>query len=109
MACPLEDINHWMIDRWRAERLKASKKPSTVNRDITSLKALLAKAIEWELLTTHPLAKLKPIKTDKNSKVRYLQPEEEIRLRTALVQRDQCIGKALTNGEQNATMTYILT
>lgn len=100
MTCPLEEINHWTVDKWRAERLKALKKPSTVNRDITSLKALLSKAVEWELLTIHPLAKLKPIKMDKGSKVRYLQPEEEIRLRTALVQRDQCIKQERQSANQ---------
>jgi integrase len=88
MTRPLDEINHWIVEKWRVEQLKAGKKPATVNRDITSLKALLSKAIEWEVLELHPLAKLKPIKTDRNSKVRYLTSEEENQLRDALIARD---------------------
>lgn len=94
MALPLEDINHWVVEKWRAERLNAGKKPTTVNRDITGLKAMLSKAIEWELLSKHPLAKLKPIKTDKHAKVRYLSLDEEQLLREAMLLREERIKKS---------------
>lgn len=100
MTYPLDDINHWVIEKWRATRLKNGKKPSTVNRDITGLKALISKAIEWELLAIHPLAKLKPIKTDKQGKVRYLISEEEKKLRDALIDRDQRIKQERQNANQ---------
>jgi hypothetical protein len=88
MDRPLSEINHWIVEKWRSERLKAGKKPTTVNRDLITLKSVLSKAIEWEVLELHPLAKLKPLKTDKHTKVRYLTSEEEGRLREALIARD---------------------
>jgi integrase len=87
MDCSLDEINHWVVEKWRSERLKAGRKPATVNRDLITLKAVLSKAIEWEVLELHPLAKLKPLKTDKHSKVRYLTSEEEGGLRDALIAR----------------------
>ena len=88
MDMPLDEINHWVVEKWRSERLKAGKKPTTVNRDLITLKSVLSKAIEWEVIELHPLAKLKPLKTDKHSKVRYLTSEEEDKLRGGLIARD---------------------
>ena len=73
---PLNEINVWVIEKWRSEALKAGKAKTTVNRDLAALKACLAKAIEWELLSVHPLAKVRPIRTDRLARVRYLTDEE---------------------------------
>lgn len=88
LAHPMQEISSWVIEKWRAEQLKCGKQKSTVNRDITGLKSLLAKAVAWDILPSHPLAKLKPIKLDTKGRVRYLTSAEEARLRTALVARD---------------------
>ena len=58
---------------------------------------MLSKAVEWDILKSHPLAKLKPFKTD-NGIVRYLTSEEEERLRKALIARDNQIKLARCNG-----------
>ncbi len=88
---PLHDINAWVIEKWRSEALKAGKAKTTVNRDLAALKACLAKAIEWELLSVHPLAKVRPIRTDRLARVRYLTDEEEQRLRAALLHREDAM------------------
>lgn len=76
------------VERWRAERLTAVK-PSTVNRDITDLKSILAKAVEWKLLTAHPLSgAAKPVKLDRAGVVRFLSEDEEAALRAALDERE---------------------
>jgi integrase len=56
---------------------------------MTALKAMLAKAVEWDLLEAHPLTKIKPLKVDKHSRTRYLKPAEETALREALDTRDR--------------------
>ena len=91
LSRPLDDINTWVIEKWRGERLKDGIKPATVNRDITTLKAALSKAVDWEVIDKNPLIKLKRIKTDNKGKVRYLTTEEENRLRVALSAREENI------------------
>ena len=66
----MQEISPWVIEKWRAEQLKRGKQKSTVNRDITGLKSVLAKAVAWDILPSHPLAKLKPIKLDTKGRVR---------------------------------------
>jgi integrase len=85
---PMQEINPWVVEKWRADQLKRGKQKSTVNRDITGLKSVLAKAVAWDILPSHPLARLKPIQLDTKGRVRYLNHAEEARLRTALTLRD---------------------
>ena len=85
---PLSELDTWKLDKWRFQQTKNGKATSTVNRDIVALKAALSKAVEWEIVDTHPLAKLKLKKIDDRPKVRYLTTEEEKRLRKALLDRE---------------------
>ena len=88
---PLTDINTWIIEKWRAKRLKDGVSKSTLNRDVGDLKAALTKATEWNLIDVSPLASLKPFKLDEAGTVRYLSDAEEKRLRAALLARDDRI------------------
>jgi len=88
MNRPLNEINLWVIEKWRSEQLKSGKASTTINRDVTALKACLSKAVEWEVLDQNPLQKLRPIRTDKLSRARYLTAEEEQALRKALHERN---------------------
>jgi site-specific recombinase XerD len=84
---PMNQITSWQLTSWRKTRLQNNVSPSTLNRDISTLKALLAKAVEWGDLQTHPLNTLKPLKTDKTGVIRFLSEEEAKRLRLALDER----------------------
>lgn len=84
----LGELSAFHVERWRSARLKAGISASTVNRDLTVLRAALRLAKDWKLLATHPLADVKPSKLDRVAVVRYLTREEETRLRTALAARD---------------------
>lgn len=94
---PLEEITAHHVEKWRTARLKAGKSPATVNRDLTALKAALSMAVDWGHLPEHPLKKVKPSKVEDDGKVRYLSPEEERRLRTALDEREERIRQERDN------------
>lgn len=85
---PMDTITPLQIQSWRKKQLEGGKSPVTVNRDLADLKSMLSKAVELGVITEHPLAKLKPVKTDDNSRVRYLSPDEERRLFEALDKRE---------------------
>jgi integrase len=85
---PLSSLTNWRLESWRRDARKDGKKATTVNRDIAALKAVIAKAIEWEIIATNPIETLKPLKTDPIGRVRFLTTEEEERLRAALRNRD---------------------
>jgi len=85
----LSELSAFGIERWRTARLRAGKKPATVNRDLASLRGALSKARGWGLLRDHPMSTIKASKVDVLSRVRFLTPKEEQRLRDALLGRDE--------------------
>lgn len=85
----LHEISPLRVDRWRAKQLEAGLSKSTVNRDLSALKASLSKAVEWGLIEANPIAKTRAYSQDDNATVRYLSADEEARLRAALNSRDQ--------------------
>jgi len=98
MQRPISDINLWVIEKWRSEELKRGKAKTTINRDVTTLKACLSKAVEWEVLEANPLQKLTPLRTDGSSRARYLTVAEESALRNALTERDERLRENRVNG-----------
>lgn len=95
---PLNEISIALIKQWRQQRLARNIKPSTINRDISALRALLSKALQWQLLDHHPLADLKPLKTNSTPRRRYLKQIECRRLVTALLARDDRLKHARERG-----------
>ncbi len=70
----LDEITVRVVDEWKTVRRgqhsrrkrkgKAGRmiRAETVNKELRQLKALLAKAVEWEAIGRHPCAKAKPLK-----------------------------------------------
>lgn len=85
----LPEITPAIIEQLSIKRLNEGISNATLNRDIGTLKALLSKATEWGFIKENPLEKLKLFKIDRAPKVRYLSPEEENRLRQALLEREK--------------------
>ena len=84
----LRTISAFDVERIKAQRLKSGRKPSTVNRDLDRIRGVLSRAVEWGFLADHPLKAVKRAKGADNSRVRYLTPVEEERLRAALAARE---------------------
>ncbi len=57
------------------KRLQTPVKPATVNRELSLLKHLLNKAVEWGRVRENPAKKVKPLKGEVK-RVRYLMPDE---------------------------------
>jgi integrase len=85
----LADISAWVVEKGRSARLKAGAKATTVNRDLDDLRSALGKAVAWKLLDVHPLTEVKRSRTDDNAGVRFLDDDEEKRLRVALDAREE--------------------
>ncbi|WP_281544759.1 site-specific integrase [Grimontia sp. SpTr1] len=83
----LDQITPWEIEKWRSEQRQKGRTPSTINHSVNSLKGALSRAVEWGLIDSHELSKVKTIKAD-NIRVRYLNESEEKRLRHAIKLRD---------------------
>jgi integrase len=87
----LGDLTPWLIEKWRAGRIKGGAKPATVNRDLDDLKSSLTKAVVWDVIEANPIAGVKRSKTDGSRSARFLSADEEARLRRALDDREERI------------------
>ena len=84
---PLTDVNEWLVANWRKNQLKRGLTHSGVNRPISSLKAMMNRAVEWGVIEVNPLANIKSLREDPSAVVRYLDESEEEKLRKALDDR----------------------
>lgn len=85
----LDEVTIKQIELLRSQWIASGRKPSTTNRNITRLRGLFSRAVEWGFLEEHPLSKLKQMKVDRKGRVRYLTSEEEKALREALDKRNE--------------------
>jgi len=84
MSQRLDAITGRDLEQIRTGWMQAGNKPSTVNRKMGSISGVFSRAVEWEYIDTHPLAKLKQLKVDSKGVIRYLAADETKRLRDAL-------------------------
>ncbi len=83
----LSAISQWDVQKWMIEKRKSGLAVSTINRRVATLKAVLSKAVEWEVIEASPLAGMKRLKTNRTGRVRFLDQNEERALRSALEAR----------------------
>lgn len=89
----LNEISPLQVDRWRLRRLKDGLSKSTLNRDLSALKAAYSKAVEWGLVNVSPIAGVRLYGLDDNSGIRHLSQVEAKRLYEALQARDEHLRK----------------
>lgn len=97
----LTEITPGHIEKWRLRRLNEGISPSTVNRQLSDIRACLNRARDiWGLLPASPLDKTKSCKTDNSPKVRYLTEQEESSLLEALDAREEQIRAGRDSGNE---------
>jgi integrase len=74
----LTEITPQDIERYKTERLKQVS-PASVNRDLTCLRHMLNKAVEWKYLSMGPMKGVKPLK-EPPGRLRFLSKDEIKRL-----------------------------
>jgi integrase len=79
----LQEIDPLLIEKYRAERLKAGVTKSTVNREITIMKKMFNLAIDWSFAEENPVQKVKLFSEKDRQKERIITEEEEARLLAA--------------------------
>ena len=87
MAQRVDAITTRDLEQIRTAWLQAGNAASTANRKMGSISGVFSRAVEWEFISEHPLAKLKALKVDSKGQVRYLISDESKRLREALDSR----------------------
>tara|TARA_R110002110_G_C13467497_1_gene719389 strand:+ start:101 stop:1426 length:1326 start_codon:yes stop_codon:yes gene_type:complete len=97
---PLNEIKVQPVEKWRSNCLKNKLAPSTVNRMTAVLRSVISRAFDWEVIETHPLARLKQLKVDRSPNIRYLTEDEESRLRLALDARELKLRKDRDKGNE---------
>ncbi|KTC98229.1 site-specific integrase [Legionella erythra] len=97
---PLAEITPVLLEQWRVKRLNEGTAQATINRNITTLKAVITKAVEWSFLKENTLKNLKQFKIDRSPKVRYLSIDEESYLRQALQDRENQLKQERINANQ---------
>jgi integrase len=85
----LGDLTPWIVEKWRAGRIKDGAKAATANRDLDDLKSSLTKAAAWGLIDANPIAGVKRSKIDAARSARFMSADEEARLRRALDDREE--------------------
>ena len=96
----LKNISAEDVDSWRRVRRREGIQPSTINRQVAALSALLNTAIP-KYLSTNSLASLKTLRQETEHRVRYLGEAEEKQLRAALAERDKARVKARRRGNEH--------
>jgi integrase len=85
----LSEITTELVEDWKVDRFREGCTPSTVLRDIATLSAVLTRAVKMGKLEDNPVRRVDKPKIDRRPQVRYLDTDEEARLRRALTHRDQ--------------------
>jgi len=68
-----------MIEEYKTERLQEDVTPATINRELSCLRHLFNKAIEWGCLIKNPMQGVKLLK-EPPGRTRYLKTEEIVKL-----------------------------
>ena len=91
---PMAEISVADIKKWRAGK---KVKFQTVIKELAYLKSVINLAIKLDIIESHPLVRFQFERTEKDiadlseEKLRYLSRDEEARLRTALMAREERI------------------
>lgn len=64
-----------LLEAYKAQRVEKGTKPSTLNRELNTIKAMFNKAVAWGALAKNPAVSVRKLK-ETHRKIRYLSREE---------------------------------
>jgi integrase len=99
-AEPLSTITVERIESWKIRRVNTGRVATTVMRDIFTLSSVLRRAVRLGKLADNPVRWVDKPRIDRRPKIRFLDEQEESRLRKALNARDAEMREA--RGSANA-------
>jgi len=75
---PLRHISTKIVEQYQSERMQKGNKPATINRHISTLKHMLNKAVQWDMVEDYVLKRVRQVKLleENNRRLRYLSKEE---------------------------------
>ena len=101
----LTAIDATAVEQWWAKRLNGSLTRNgdrvaraTLSRLVAMLRSALSKAVDWKLLERNSLLGMRQKSVESRKVIRYLAPDEEMRLRTGLAVRDAALKAARVSG-----------
>lgn len=57
-----QDMNNFLVDKYKSKRKKLGKKPDTINRELTVLHKICTLAVEWNKISKNPIKGMKKVK-----------------------------------------------
>jgi integrase len=85
---PLTAITIERIESWKIRRVNAGCSGTTLLRDMFTLSSVLSRAVKPGKLAENPIRKVEKPRIDRRPKIRFLDEQEESRLRAELDSRD---------------------
>ena len=76
---PLSSITPRQVEAYRLSLIKMGLRPASINRRLSCLKHLFAKAVSWRLMLENPASSV-GLMRENNKRTRYLVDDEEARL-----------------------------
>jgi integrase len=75
---PLRHFSTRMVEEYQTQRLSAGNLPATVNRHLATLKHMIRKAVDWEMVDEETLKRGRKAKqlAENNRRLRFLSTEE---------------------------------
>jgi integrase len=75
---PLKHFSTRLVEEYQTARLSAGNKPATVNRHLSTLKHMIRKATDWEMVDEGTLKRVRKAKQlpENNRRLRFLSGEE---------------------------------
>lgn len=79
---PISTFSIKAVEQYQSKRLKEGKKPASVNKELATLKHMLSKAVEWEMVSEEAVKGALKVKLlqENNRRLRYLSKDESATL-----------------------------
>jgi integrase len=106
----LDEVTRPMMKKWIEKRLADGCKATGINRVLGSIGGLFSHAVEHEIITANPCAKLRSKvdnEEEESAHGRELEPEEEQRLRAALDAREARIREEAAAGHDSRRVAAV--